>query len=150
MTPQQARTAATVLESLGGAHRDVVAKLRELADVQERRLAVWRFDAYTKTLTAGDPGCVRAPRIARVPEFAMHIPSLFMLPGMPLNVTFLPGDASERAAVNAQKYRLAKRLEEMKQPELAAAVGLDIMLEQIGRTVWARYEPVGLPLVLED
>lgn len=150
MTPQQARTAAAALESLGGAHLEVVSKLRELADAQEHQVVIWRFDGYTGVLTAGDPGCVHAPRIARVPEFAIHVPSLLLLPNMPLNVTPFPGDKSDRSAANAQKYRLARRLEAAKQPMLAAAVGLDILLEQVGRTVWARYEPVGLPLVLED
>lgn len=150
MTPQQARKAAAALESLGSAHHEAVAVLLELADVQEQRIAVWRFNGYTWALTAGDPGCVRAPSIARAPEFAMHIPSLFQFPGMPLDVTPLPGDVNRRAAVNAQKYRLSKRLEEMRQPVLASAVGADITLEQVGQSVWARYEPLGLPLVLAE
>lgn len=123
--------------------------LRSLASRSEP--ATWVFNGYTGTLRAADPDGALVLAFQHVPDFAQHVGSLLALPGLPIDVTPLPGHgAVTRGAIHAQRDRLAKRLDDRHQRQLASAVAEDITLEQDGRRVFAVYEPDGLPLPVAD
>ncbi len=154
MTPEQAECAALWLDRHGPSEKTdldsalatlaAAAHLRAYAAAKRERVAVWSFDGVTGTLTAADPGTKEPRRLADVPEFAWHVPALLDCVGHPHRVTWW-GESANRKAMNTQRYRLVKRLEDHSLVALAAAVQA-IVLEQVGAEVFGRYEPQGLPL----
>lgn len=151
MTPEQANLAALWLDMHGPEDLDghtaalaAAAHLRAYAAAKRERVALWSYDSMTATLTAADPGATSPRRMTDVPDFAAHVPAVLDCVGVPHRVTWW-GESASRAAVNAQRYRLVKRLEDSRAEVLPAAVQA-IVLEQVGGAVYARYEPMGLPV----
>lgn len=151
MTPEQADRVALWLDMHGPDDLDghtaalaAAAHLRAYAAAKRERVALWAYDSMTGTLTAADPGATSPRRMTDVPDFAAHVPAVLDCPGAPHRVTWW-GESASRAAVNAQRYRLVRRLEDQRHDVLAAAVQA-VVLEQAGASVIARYEPQGLPV----
>lgn len=151
MAPEQLEGIAIWLEQNHPATGDAYIPVLEAASIlkayaagKRERVALWSYDSMTRTLTAADPGATSPRRMTDVPDFAAHVPAVLDCVGVPHRVTWW-GESASRAAVNAQRYRLVKRLEDSRAEVLPAAVRA-ILLEQVGGEVYARYEPMGLPV----
>jgi hypothetical protein len=147
MTPEQATLAAGILSthlpSDPGRMADALAVIEYL-----RRMAggAFRWRYAGGTLYVADP-CGRSATIARPSRFAATAGDVLAAPGERVDVSHV--SAAGRPAINSQRYALADRLAQRRFAALADAVRV-IHLEQRGASVFAIYDPDGVPLRFEQ
>lgn len=145
MTPDQAMRAAVLLDTLAPrASKDYPAALAAVAFLQ--RYAThpnrcgWNYRAGT--LHAFDPALGRDVFLQRMSCLAEALPLAWQSPG-----ELVPLAKGSRATAKAQRFALAKRLEQRGMTVLAQAVR-DVKLRQQGDMVLGMYDPIGTPITL--
>lgn len=145
MTPDQAMRAAVLLDTLAPrASKDYPAALAAVAFLQ--RYAThpnrcgWIYQAGS--VHAFDPALGRDVILQRMSCLAESLPLAWQSPGELVVLT-----TGNRTTVKAQRFALAKRLEQRGMAVLAQAVR-DVKLRQQGDQVLGMYDPIGMPIEL--
>lgn len=145
MTPDQAMRAAVLLDTLAPrASKDYPAALAAVAFLQRYAMhpnrCGWIYQAGS--VHAFDPALGRDVILQRMSCLAESLPLAWQSPGELVVLT-----TGNRATVKAQRFALAKRLEQRGMAVLAQAVR-DVKLRQLGDQVLGMYDPIGTPIEL--